>query len=369
VGIYPPGLVISIRFIQPQGRDHLRRVTGGDTCKVPLTRSARGLVGVGLAVVLISSPPLGPVRPAVTASPGKSPSGKILIVTVNLMEGGGATGDLRNMREVKVFVNRLLRRIPFEPDVLLLQEVRRKSAREVARVMSRRTDHRFRAVIAPGKRPWRQTETKVIRRDTAVVINSRAMREVGEGGFLATSYPAKHGNAEVRRFGKRQVKESAYTLVKERASDTTLAVLSIHWPGNFRSKKYTNLYGKKWSEKSALFLQNEYASEDPQPINVIGGDFNRQSHRKLDNGDRTPYPFWKYLTGDPYHYLDAVWTVDARADNKDITNGGVDFIFARASILHAGIDQSYDWREASGDPDRFYSDHRFRWALVAPSGQ
>jgi hypothetical protein len=287
-----------------------------------------------------------------------SPPGKILIITNNLEEGYNPA-DLRNMREVRVFVNRVLSRVPYEPDVLLLQEVRNKSAKYVARVLRRRTGHPYRVAAKPGRRPYHQTPRKVIKSDCSIVFSAKGLRKL-DSGYVKTSWPARHGDAEDRRLKRKQIKRNAYAHFRERRGKVTVAAASIHWPGLMRSQKFVNRYGRKWSARVANFLQRKYPSTATK-VHVIGGDFNRQSHRHPDSGEKTPYPFWKTLVFD-YGYRDSVWTVDARPDNKDIVNGGVDYVFARARVLRAGIDQSYDKRAVSAK--NYYSNHRFRWALI-----
>jgi hypothetical protein len=291
-----------------------------------------------------------------------SPPGKILIVTENLEEGFNPT-DLKNMREVRVFVGRLLDRLPYEPDILLLQEVRTKSAEYVARVLRKRTGHSYRVGTRPGRRPYRQTPTKVIKSDTAVVYSAKTMKKL-DAGFVKTSWPARHGDAREQALKRKHIKRNAYAHFRERQGRATAAVASIHWPGTMRSQKHVNRYGRKWSARIAKFLQRKFPLK-PIKVHAIGGDFNRPSHRHTESGEKVPYPFWRTLTSD-HGYNDAVWTVDARPDNEDITNGGVDYIFARARIVRAGVDHAYDKRAVP--PSKYYSNHRFRWTVVKPRG-
>jgi exonuclease III len=289
-----------------------------------------------------------------------TPPGKVLIVTNNLEEGFNPA-DLRNMREVRVLVGRLLKILPYEPDILLLQEIRTKSAKHVARVLRKRTGHAYRLAARPGRRPYRQTPTKVIKSDMAVVYNAKSMKKL-DAGFVKTSWPARHGDADEQALKRKHIKRNAFAHFRERRGDATTAVASVHWPGTMRSRKHVNRYGRKWSARIAEFLQRKYPLTG-EKLHAIGGDFNRPSHRTTDSGEKVPYPFWRKLTSD-YGYKDAVWTIDARPNNEDITNGGVEYIFARARIRRAGIDHTYDKRAVP--PSKYYSNHRFRWAVVGP---
>jgi exonuclease III len=324
-------------------------------------------VSVTLAIVAAAATVLsssgGESSAGRAAGRGKvTPPGTILMVTNNLEEGFNPA-DLRNMREVRVLVGRLLDRLPYEPDILLLQEVRTKSAEYVARVLRKRTSHAYRVAARPGRRPYRQTPSKVIKSDTAIVYNAKTMKK-RDAGFVKTSWPARHGDAKEQALKRKHIKRNAYAHLRERHGKATAAVASIHWPGTMRSQKHVNRYGRKWSARIAEFLQRKYPFNATK-LHAIGGDFNRESHRDTASGEKAPYPFWRTLTSD-HGYNDAVWTVDARPENKDITNGGVDYIFARARILRAGIDHTYDKRAVP--PSKYYSNHRFRWTVVKPRG-
>ena len=295
-----------------------------------------------------------------------TPGTQVLVVTANLQEAFGRH-DLRRLREIEVFVERLLPRIPYGPDVLLLQEVRHKSARKVARQLSAQTGISYGVAMDPGGNPWRETSRRVIRRDTAIVINRHTMVEA-QGGFVPTSYAGRHGRPGTKEPQKLQVKQNAHALVRKRGTGVRLAVVSVHWPGRrMATRRLGNLYGVRWSRKIAEFLARRYPRTDQDnAARVIAGDFNRKSHAKQPSERRRPKPFWRVLTHEPHDYRDAVWMVDARPGNKDIVNGGVDYIFARARVSRAGVDSAYDRRKALGNPRKYYADHRFRWALITP---
>jgi Endonuclease/Exonuclease/phosphatase family len=285
-----------------------------------------------------------------------APSDRALIVIANLQEAFGSS-DVRNPRDMRVFARRVLRRTPYRPDVLLLQEVRRRSARFVARRLSRRTRHRYVVAVDPGRDPWKQTPRKVVKKETAILINGHTMRKLRPGGFISTSYDP--------RYGKREVKENAHLLAGKRGSNLSLSLASIHWPGRTGSQRRTNRLGVRWSRKVADALVRKHPAATKR-LRSIGGDFNRPCyHRPTYRHKWRPYPYCATLTNDRYRYKNAVFVVDARPNNKDIVNGGVDHIFARGQILSAGVDDAYNRLKAASSPRRYYSDHKFRWAVVA----
>ena len=182
---------------------------------------------------------------------------------------------------------------------------------------------------------------------------------------MGTSYGGADGGPDTKERGKLQIKQNAHGLFRKRGTSTALALMSVHWPG--KRMRREQFYGVRWSKRAANFLARRYpATSRPGGMRVIAGDFNRDSHRETSGGGRRAEPFWRTLTSPPYDYVDTVWTVDARPNNKDIVNGGFDYIFARARAVRAGADSSYDRVKALGHPRKFYADHRFRWALIAP---
>src|SRR5438105_14404402 len=72
-------------------------------------------------------------------------SGKALVVELNIRE---AFGKL-NLSHIDTFTGRLLSQVPYVPDVVLLQEVRRRSARYAAKVMTSQSSHPFAPVVLP----------------------------------------------------------------------------------------------------------------------------------------------------------------------------------------------------------------------------
>jgi hypothetical protein len=295
----------------------------------------KGTVILVLLVVLIAWTP----RSAEAASKN-TPSDRLTIVTANLLEGFG-NHDLRDMSEMKVFTRRVLDLVPNLPDAMLLQEVRAKSARYVARLMTRKTGQRYRVAVNAAKRPFRRRAGRVVKQDCAIVVNTKTVRMVGAGGYLKIRY---------RQAGARTVKKNAYAFVTRRVVDSSdrisTALMSTHVPGSDLARRVTRM---------AAFLRRKYPMASPTQMSVVGGDFNRAAASGKWNNPRF-HPWWKIITGKKYGYVDTVYAAER--------NRGINFIFARRGVVDAGWDEKYDFRASRGDRARFYSNHAFRWAVV-----
>ena len=274
------------------------------------------------------------------ATPPNSPPEQVTIVSNNLLEGFGEE-DLRDMSEVGVFTERVLSIVPSIPDVLLLQEVRSKSAEYVARVMTQKTGQTYVVAVDAGVRPWWQTATRVIKMDTAIVINADTMVDVGPGGYVTT--------VKLAAGEKPQYKRNARGFFEEKASGLQVSAVSIHIP----EYKVTSRV-KKLSDK----LTEAYPSTSPDHYRVLGGDFNAAGLTRDASGSLVMNRWWETLTSSPYSYQDTIFHFLKRR--------GVDYIFARRGGLDAGYDSDYHHQEMSRDSDLFYSDHRFRWAVIGP---
>jgi endonuclease/exonuclease/phosphatase family metal-dependent hydrolase len=277
------------------------------------------LVVVAAASVLATSLLSASSEPA-------SDSHGLLVVTANLREAYDKQ-DLADMHEMVVFTARLLDRVPRDPDILLLQEVRHSSAAFVARLLTKATGARFTVVVDPGRRPARRLPSRSVFRNTAIVINRETTRALAQGGFI--------GNAHGRRVGK-----NAYTLVTRRGASTKIALMSLHL------MPHRSLATKRWVVKDASLLRRKYPDAD---LKVMAGDFN--ADRCLEfKPNCLLAPFYRELVRDR-PYIDVVRAVAARR------RGGVDYIFASGRPIAAGVDLDGKGR---------YSDHVFRWGITAP---
>jgi hypothetical protein len=255
----------------------------------------------------------------------------VVIVTINLEEGFNYGNDLRDMSEVNLFVTRLLKTFTRDPDVLLLQEVNSKSAHRVARLLTRKTGKTFRVAQDAGRRAWWQTKTRVYKADTAIVINSKTMKEIGSSGNIVTTYDPPTGKVEY--------KKNARALVRQRDGGLELALASVHIPG---AGPYTTRV-----QKVANALAVKYGPATSQRFHVLGGDFNRVGVLSGKSfGQIKTEKWWVWLTGGARNYNDSIYNVTR--------SKGVDYIFAKGGVLGAGVDGS----------KVAYSDHRFRWSFV-----
>jgi hypothetical protein len=303
------------------------------------------LLAAATATALIAFPLARRGRAATVALP-QSPSGRALVVTTNLQESY-EPDDVADHADMRVYVRELLLKVPYQPDALLLQEVKETSAEVVARILSRRTGATY--VVARVARRLRvETETRVTFSDSAIVLNAGTMRTVDPGGFITTSYRLEDGTRP-----KPNAKRAAFLLADERAGPLRLSLASLHLvrSSDLVSTEIDDLYKQRWSARIARFLQSAYPPASANDVSVVGGDFNADRC-----SDACPAPFWAALTGDSIAHRDAVYSVAPFR--------GVDYIFSNGGIYQAGVDTSYDPTLAAGDVTRFYSDHRLRWAVI-----
>ena len=263
-----------------------------------------------------------------------SPLQKTIFITANLQEGFNDR-DLKNMRELPIFVTRLLSKVPYDPDVLLLQEVRRKSAAAVAQILSNRTGHKYTLAFGGARDPYTGTPSRINVRDSAILLNTSTMTKVGDGGWLEEP---KDSSAS-----RPMYKGHAYGFARRTGTGMTFAMTSIH----IQESSVT---------ETTKGIANKLAAKRPDisngRYNVIGGDFNTSRQTSPNH----PAPYWSWLTGRKYR--DAVYAV------RGPMSTAVDYIFARAGVYGAGVDSSYNNRTTN--PALFYSDHRFRWAALGP---
>ncbi|HWC14577.1 MAG TPA: fibronectin type III domain-containing protein [Actinomycetota bacterium] len=276
--------------------------------------------------------------PASAAAPPVSPVDRVVIVTANLLEGFDPA-DLRNMGEMDVFADRVLNVIGWRPDVLLLQEVNSKSSRYVANSFSRKTGQTYAVVADAGDKAYRETDTRVIKRDMSIVINTATMSKAGTSGYIVTKY-ARPGS-------KVEYKYNARALVSEDRGTLRLGMVSTHVPG-------ANI--TKTSQVMATKLDNAYPSTSASQFEILGGDFNQVGLNYVDYGQVKTHPFWDALTK-TFGYVDSGYNV--------YESKFVDYVFVRGGVWGAGVDAAYNPKTARGTKG-FYSDHQFRWAVVGP---
>ena len=297
---------------------------------------------------------LSTVAPARAAGPSKSPRNEILVVTANVREAWEPR-DVREAWDMKNFVSRIVPLLPYKPDVLLLQEVTARSAATIAKLLGRATGNRFAVVVKPWAVAQRRDGRMLYKRDTAIVINLATMQETKQGGYLTHRY----ARSDAVRGKPVQVVQTAYTVVHERKGRFDLPVSSSHFVtrrGTLRTETLDRRYRLRWSRDIAARLRR-FGSRR-KLLRVAGGDFNAERCWVEDEaGTCTKFlPWWKFMT-ETSSYSDAL--------RERINVGGIDYVFGRGNIIRAGLDRT--WTQAqrlAHDAPDFYSDHRFRWALV-----
>ncbi len=301
------------------------------------TTVLRRPLAAGLAVLVAVS--VGVSSAAAAPLPPASPTDRVAIVTANLLEGFSAA-DVRDPSDMDVFVKRVLNLVRYLPDVLLLQEVNSRSARYVAAEFTRRTNQTYAVIADAGDKAYRETDTRTTKRDTAIVINTELMSTAGRSGYIITQTD-RGGNSKI------EYKYNARSLVSETGGTLRLGLASIHVPPNNITRTSTALATK---------LDKAYPSAAPEQFEVLGGDFNQVGVEYLSYGQVKTHPFWDNLTK-RFDYVDSIYNVRV--------GKGVDYVFVRGGVWGAGIDSNYDDRTSESSPS-FYSDHKFRWAIVGP---
>ena len=277
------------------------------------------------------------------AAPATSAPGQVLIVTTNLREAYGVR-DIKDPRELGVYVSRLLSRLPTAPDVLLLQEVRRSSARGVASRLSGATGFTYRVAVDPGPEPHLVRNGRIHKRETAIVLNTSTMTKVDRGGFIRLDIPRD----EIASGLKPISKYAARLLVREKSTGLQVPVVSIHLPldREFRSKSIARARRGKMSRKAVRILKDRYTGLSPR-LDTVAGDFNQT--RYIGKTKRLQ-PFYKVFTRDN-SYRDSLVVLE-----KGVS---IDLIFTRGGIVDGGVDAH------TSDPSEYYSDHRFRWMTLS----
>lgn len=284
----------------------------------------------------------------VNAAPATSPPGQVVIVTTNLQEAYGEK-DVKDPRDLDVYVARLMTLLPAAPDVLLLQEMRRSSARSLASRLSTATGFTYRVAVEPARNPHVQRNGRIHKRETAIVLNTSTMAKVDRGGFIRLDIPRDEMAAGL----KPVTKYAARLLVRERGTGLKVPVVSIHLPlsSEFRSDSIANSRRGRFAKKVVRILKERYTGLSPR-LDTVAGDFNE--NRFIGDTERIQ-PFYKVFT-QYNNYRDALVVLKQ--------GYGVDLIFTRAGIMAGDRDDSYNTKTT--DPDEFYSDHQLRWMTLSP---
>jgi hypothetical protein len=292
--------------------------------------------------------------PALPASGATAPTppGQVLVVINNLHSDSRA--ETRRLSEARVLARRVLEDVRYYPDAILLQEVVRKSARKVAQMFTRMTGNRYVAARS-ARTSWNPVgRRRVVNTDTAIVVNVSTMRKTSRGGWIKSPYARRHA------VGTLVVRRHAYVAIAERRGNVRMPLVSTHWvrPSSIETGKLARRYQNRWAKRIASVVDRRYPRAG---LKVVGGDFNQnRCVYEPSNRCRPLSPFYRTLRNRRNRYVDAIF--------RKLAMGGVDYLFATARVLDAGVDVDYDKNDAQGDPSQWYSDHKFRWALLAPRG-
>jgi hypothetical protein len=312
-----------------------------------------GIVAVAVMMTLTGCQAEAPVPVPCAASAKSRPAtaaNRVLVVTNNLHSD--SEDEIRQLSEARILAQRVLDDVDCRPDILLLQEVVRKSARRVAETFTRMTSDHYVAVRSSPESWDPVGRQKVVNTETAIVVNRSTMRLVDEGGWMRTPYLRRDA------VGTLVVRRHAHLMVAERKGGVRMALVSLHWvrPSTLRTDEIAHAYQSRWAMRIAETLDNGYPRAN---VKVIGGDFNQNRCVFEPSNNCDPLtPYYQALRDPRYGYVDTVFEMHKK--------GGVDYLFSTGDVLDAGVDDDYDKDAAEGDRSRWYSDHRFRWALLAP---
>ncbi len=326
---------------------------------------------VALAATLASVLAVPVVAPAAIE---ESPPGQVLVIDANLQEGFRLP-DVEDPTDMRNFVRAIDATVPYDfaPDVLLLQEIRRTSAENVAELLGEAYGHGFAVAVDPGEHPWVGAAV----RDTTVVYNETTMRLEDDGGFVATT----------NRAGR--AKDNAYALLKERRGGLRVPVISLHWAHRGDSVAQ--------ARDMVELLDSKYPSPSRRQVEIVAGDFNVKrciggESWKSEQLGCEEQDWYRVFTAE-HGYSDAVLAASpeeiAQAQLDDVAR--IDFLFARGAVHDAGSDLATKrelgrHEQCAGVNDEyfkagrgseapqpcrslFYTDHRLVWALVSmPTG-
>jgi endonuclease/exonuclease/phosphatase family metal-dependent hydrolase len=294
----------------------------------------------GAAFASGATKPAAPRSPS--ARPAISPAGRIVVVTANIQEAFGAD-DLRSMSELGVLVPRIMKQVPYRPDVVFLQDARKKAVLRVAALLEKKTGDRYRVGQRLRKEPWEKRPHKVwYSTETAVLVNAATMELDGTGDFVRIYNP--WGNPKK---GYKEYKGQAYVGATERDGGAEVGLMSVHLPKAPVNNATTRKKYGPWVERLAAFLDRKYDG-----TKVIGGDFNQTRCRSKDPCKVAP--FWKALSNADPGYTEALWAIQEPKHWSKRLPLGIDWIFTTDGIENADGDVK--------NPPKFYSNHRFFWA-------
>jgi Ca2+-binding RTX toxin-like protein/exonuclease III len=311
--------------------------------------------------------------------------GRIHVIMANLKEMDPSNHDhitrdphkdLAQKGELVNFAKRLAGELHVVPDVLLFSEAVGVSTRATAKLLSKEFGVRFGTAIAPTDLYVGNSSRRANKRNTSVVINMKTMERVTRGGYVTVKQP----EGEQAKGTLATSQDEAHVLLREKASGTKVAVMSVHLLSSrkFKTKAMARHRKGVWAENLTQFFQNKYGDI---PIKILGGEFNeRRCMAHLETLDCDPNrrdspsgttPLWRAIAGDTHNYKDSVYEYNSRgeydlwksANKLEGKRGGkrIDFIFGKPAVYSGWHDQAYNARIFT---PQYISDHRFISAVV-----
>lgn len=286
--------------------------------------------------------------PAFAEVPRPATMSKVLVVTANAKEDRATTWgalDVPAADDREQFVDRLLRKAPAAPDIVLLQEVL-GSADEITRLLNTHpriegSGNRYAVAVPP--RLWRGGEhcdghrnhQRRIWRDVAIVVNTARISGPVDTGKVRTwgayTFPrASHDAYE-------DCKEHVWALLRVETGSNNrrlVRVMNVHPAPAGRDLKTAAM--RKIADRMVRLQRRT-----PHALAVIGGDYNlsrcqshperrhcriREAHRHLEH----------------YGYLDAI-----RATNPTGPTGvtgvkyRIDHIYTDGTVIDSWFDRCY----------------------------
>jgi len=310
------------------------------------------------AVAIVGAALVGPLAAPVAAARNNTPENEILVVTANIEEAYSMdNNDLADNYEIDNFAARIKQVVPKTPDVLLLQEVNHRTAALTASRLTARLGQKFVVGVRPDRNTTVEYPDKQVHTETAIILNAETMATANGGGYFATTYPKSAAPVGERV----QVRRQAFMLAREKGSGALVPLVSLHYAmeRSLRTAKLSNYYRGKWSKQLKSLLARRYEANSDRRAAVIAGDFNAGRCYKGDFANCIEAAWWRTMERDAPRYIEA-----GRAEEPVPVPYGVDAIWTRGNVIDAGWDEHGDFPDS--DRSRFYSDHRLRWAVVAP---
>ena len=341
-----------------------------------ILRAGAAVLVVVLALPACSSGAAQPVVAMQEHPTPPPPDPRVMVVSANLREShrtwpddvtGEAYADLASMTELSNFVDHVAANVPRAPDVLLLQELVGRSARETARQLTKefRTPYSVVIVGDNSNQVGVKGDDFKHKRNTVIVVNDETMDVVGKVGFMTLTQ--RPGDWPVDRFGVAQ--ELAHALLRHRESGAEVAAMSIHWATNpkFNARKTATWRRVEWSRQVTEFMATRFRGAD---IRVMGGEFNILRCRIwIETRRCDEHPAYDVITEAPASFNDAVLAAHGESPKaflRQISNRKgdphrIDYIFATGEVYAAG--RSVDYMAPRFTP-RFFSDHKYDYALI-----